>query len=90
MRAAPNRQNLRGNMDLLLQLLGGAALLAVSVLAVILIDYFQTERCPYCARGWAIFKRGEDLVCRRCAGDIDRRIRATADDPVPPRPRIVK
>lgn len=67
-----------------------SAVMGAGLFIIFLVDYFQTERCPYCARGWAMFKRGHDLVCRRCARDIDRRIRATADDSPPSRLRILK
>lgn len=74
----------------LLWLLAYAGIFGLALFIIFLVDYFQTQHCPYCARGWAIRKRGRDLVCRRCARDIDRRIRATADDAVPSRPRLLK
>lgn len=68
-------------MKLWLELVAGLVTFVVGILAILILEYFRTEQCPYCARGWAFKRRGRDLVCRRCARDIDRRIRALDDPP---------
>lgn len=97
MRAAPNRTLKKVSSDVLKTILGSLlwclevfGLIGAAVFVIILVEILRDKRCPYCAREWALRKRGDDLVCRRCARDIDRRIRATADDPVPSRPRLHK
>lgn len=64
---------------------------------VALLEYFaRNNRCPFCAGGYAIFRRGGDvrkggyLCCLSCWFAIGRRIRATRDDPPARKLRIEK